>query len=126
MRRTGSGSMFLMMRVVGVDVAVEAAHLAVGDDVDARALHVADGGVGGVVEHLVEVAGADTRPPRSAFTAVNHQPGLPWEPTTVVGRSRQRCSSTLVPPMIAHGPPRRAVRVAPGVPAKMISPRSIT
>jgi hypothetical protein len=44
--------------VVGIDVAVEAAHLAVGDDVEARALHVADGGVGRVVEHLVEVARA--------------------------------------------------------------------
>src|SRR2546428_605879 len=44
--------------VVGVDVPVGAPHLAVGDDVDARRLHVADGGVHGVVEHLVHVAGA--------------------------------------------------------------------
>src|SRR5690242_16264830 len=45
-------------RVVGVDVAVEPAHLPVGDDVEARALHVADRGVGRVVEHLLEVRGA--------------------------------------------------------------------
>src|SRR5262245_32329183 len=41
--------------VVGVDVAVCAPYLAVGDDVEAGALHVADGGVDRVVEHLVEI-----------------------------------------------------------------------
>jgi hypothetical protein len=45
-------------RVVGVDVAVEAADLPVGDHVDARPLHVPDRRVGRVVEHLVEVGGA--------------------------------------------------------------------
>src|SRR6185436_9582189 len=44
--------------VVRVHVAVEAADLAVGDDVDAGPLHVPDGSIGGVVEHLLEVAGA--------------------------------------------------------------------
>src|SRR5207249_8180407 len=44
--------------VVGVDVAVEATDLAVGDDVDARLFHVADGAVRGVVEHLVHVGWA--------------------------------------------------------------------
>src|SRR4030095_2686824 len=43
--------------VVRIDVAVEAADLAIGDDVDAGALHVADGRVGRVVEHLLEVSG---------------------------------------------------------------------
>ena len=46
-------------RVVRIDVAVEPAHFAVGDDIDARLLHVTDGGVGGVVEHLVHVARAE-------------------------------------------------------------------
>src|SRR5678815_634052 len=44
-------------RVVGVDVAVEPAHLAVGDDVETGPLHVADRGVGRVVEHLLDVPG---------------------------------------------------------------------
>jgi hypothetical protein len=44
-------------RVVRVDVAVEPPHLAVGDHVDARALHVPDRRVGSVVQHLVEVGG---------------------------------------------------------------------
>src|SRR5947208_3428237 len=44
--------------VVRVHVAVEPADLAVGDDVEPRALHVADRGVGGVVEHLLEVGGS--------------------------------------------------------------------
>src|SRR2546430_11471450 len=46
-------------RVVRVHVAVEAPDLAVGDDVDTRGLHVADRRVHGVVEHLLEVGGAE-------------------------------------------------------------------
>src|SRR6266850_692822 len=42
--------------VVGIDVAVQAPDFAVGDDVEAGALHVADGRVRGIVEHLLEVA----------------------------------------------------------------------
>ena len=49
-------------RVVGIDVAVQAPDLAVGDDVDAGSLHVADRGVGGVVEHFLEVAVAEVAP----------------------------------------------------------------
>jgi len=42
-------------RVVGVHVAVEPPDLAVGDDVQAGPLHVPDCGVGGIIQHLVEV-----------------------------------------------------------------------
>src|SRR5262249_61862810 len=41
--------------VVRLDVATEPASLAVGDHVEARGLHVADRGVGRIVQHLVEV-----------------------------------------------------------------------
>ena len=47
----------LQDRVVGVDVAVRAARLAIGDDVDPGRLHVVDRGADGIVEHLVEIAG---------------------------------------------------------------------
>src|SRR5262249_5903938 len=52
----GQGSDALDDRVVGVHVPVEAAHLAVRDDVEPGLVHVADRGIGGVVEHLLEVA----------------------------------------------------------------------
>ena len=71
-------------RVVRVDVAVQAAHLAVGDDVEPGLVHVADRGVGGVVEHLVQVAVAPVAGLVRA-DAANHQLGLPCEPTTVEG-----------------------------------------
>jgi hypothetical protein len=45
--------------VVGVDVAVETAHLPVGDDVDPGLLHVADRGARRVVEHLLHVGGTE-------------------------------------------------------------------
>jgi hypothetical protein len=64
LRRTGRGRDALDDGVVGVDVAVEAADFAIGDDVEPGALHVADGGVGRVVEHLVEVAGTVLALPR--------------------------------------------------------------
>ena len=55
----GQGLDALDDRVVGVDVPVETPHLAVGDDVDPRGLHVADGRVRGVVEHLLQVRGSE-------------------------------------------------------------------
>src|SRR4029077_20482875 len=45
--------------VVRVDVAVQAPDPAVRDDVEAGALHVPDGRVRGIVEHLLEVARAE-------------------------------------------------------------------
>jgi len=55
----GQGFDALNDRVIRIDVAVEATDFAVGDDVDARRLHVVDRRVGRVVEHLFEIGGAE-------------------------------------------------------------------
>src|ERR671918_2325100 len=108
--------------VVGIDVAVQPAHLAVGDDVDAGGLHVADGRVGGIVEHLLEIAGA-----RLAGLVGPHEREPPAG--LAVGaddRRRQdgQAAHSAFPPMTRRTAASR--RTSSSVPAKMISPRSMT
>src|SRR4030095_2020209 len=108
-------------RVVRIDVAVEPANFAIGDEVDTRLLNVADGGVRGVVEHLVHVARAevallerlDRGEPPARFSVGADDRGRDQ------GQGhRER------PPIIRETPASR--QASSGRPAKMISPRSIT
>src|SRR6266481_1432713 len=106
--------------VVGIHVAVEAADFSVGDDVEPRALHVADGGVGGVVEHLVEVAGA-------VLAGLDLLDGGEPPPGLAVGaddggRNEGKSGHYTFPPVTRSA--AASFRTSSGLPAKMISPRS--
>jgi len=103
-------------------VAVEAADFPVRDDVEPRALHVADGGVGGVVEHLVEIAGAvlagldlldGGEPPPGLTVGADHG-----------GRNEGESGHQTFPPITRSA--AVSFRTSSGRPAKMISPRSMT
>src|SRR5262249_58360076 len=103
--------------VVGSDVAAGAPTFAAGDDVEPRALHVADSSVGGVVEHLLQVARTvlarldllhGGEPP--AGLAVGADDG---------GGNEGQGSHQACPPVARRA--AASVRTSSGRPAKMIS-----
>ena len=103
-------------------VIVQAPDFAVGDDVETGAFHVADGRVGGIVEHLLEVAraelagleGLDGGEPPAGLAVGSHDGG----------RNEGKGRHQVVPPITRRT--AGSLRTSSGRPAKMISPRSIT